>query len=59
MITLKKLPSKNPVEAIQPGRVPKDLSQKMYDVSKLKLEKFHKVLHYIVSHVKGKQPKYV
>lgn len=59
MITLKKLASKNPIETIEAGRVPKDLSQKMYDVGKLKLEKFHKVLHYIVNHVKGKQPKYV
>jgi len=31
----------------------------MYDISKLKLEKFHKVLHYIVNNIKGKQPNYV
>ena len=30
----------------------------MYEIGKLKLEKFHKVLHYIVNHTKDKRPRY-
>ena len=57
VITLKKLAS-NPIEALEPGRVSKEQPPKMYDISKLKLEKFHKVLHYVVIHTKGKKPRY-
>ena len=31
---------------------------KLYDIPKLKLETFHKVLHYITSNTKAQEPRY-
>ena len=53
VITLKKLPTQ-PIELTVQGRISKEQPPKMYEISKLKLEKFHKVLHYIVNHTKDK-----
>lgn len=59
VVTLKKLP-KTAIEAIEANRASApNQPAKLYDISKLKLEKFHKVLHYIVNHTNGKQPRYV
>ena len=59
VITLKKL-SKTAIEAIEATKASAPHQPyKLYEISKLKLEKFHKVLHYIVSRTKGKQPRYV
>ena len=57
-ITLKKMPK--PREHPNPDPVPADAPpKKLFDIGKLKLEKFHKVLHFIMYHCKGKKPNYV
>ena len=59
IITLKKLP-KTAIESIEANKATAPHQPaKLYDISKLKLEKFHKVLHFVVNHTKGKQPRYV
>ena len=52
VIILKKLPvEKEPITSA--GKVPK---RRLYDVSSLRLENFHKVLHFISSNLKSVEP---